>query len=298
VSPKRSHDAAEVYDGVPSLHDAKSSAIVAKLHLDSASERWAIRTDEARELDAAACLATACRSLKGFNDVLANDCLEAAKNLWETHRTSKLIGLIDASAELYLSTGDKKYLDYILSQKEQIIQQIGKTGPAVARVSTKIIDKSFLNDLHKPLLDYAMQVDKEMKETPYGVRYKPNIWGDGWNIQQFGVNQYFLHKAFPDIFTAEAVFNSLNFVLGVHPGNNTASFVSGVGANSLLVAYGVNRDEWSYIPGGSASGTALIRPDLPELKVWPYLWQQTEYVMGGGEMNYMFLVLAADEMLR
>ncbi len=252
----------------------------------------------ARELDAAACLATACRSLKGFNDVLANDCLEAAKNLWETHRTSKLIGLIDASAELYLSTGDKKYLDYILSQKEQIIQQIGKTGPAVARVSTKIIDKSFLNDLHKPLLDYARQVDKEMKETPYGVRYKPNIWGDGWNIQQFGVNQYFLHKAFPDIFTAEAVFNSLNFVLGVHPGNNTASFVSGVGANSLLVAYGVNRDEWSYIPGGSASGTALIRPDLPELKVWPYLWQQTEYVMGGGEMNYMFLVLAADEMLR
>lgn len=53
VSPKRSHDAAEVYDGVPSLHDAKSAAIVAKLHLDSASERWAIRTDEVRELDAA-----------------------------------------------------------------------------------------------------------------------------------------------------------------------------------------------------------------------------------------------------
>lgn len=53
VSPKRSHDAAEVYDGVPSLHDAKSSAIVAKLHLDSASHRWAIRTDQERELAAA-----------------------------------------------------------------------------------------------------------------------------------------------------------------------------------------------------------------------------------------------------
>jgi transposase len=53
VNPKRSHDAAEVYDGVPSLHDAKSSAIVAKLHLDSASHRWAIRTDQERELAAA-----------------------------------------------------------------------------------------------------------------------------------------------------------------------------------------------------------------------------------------------------
>jgi transposase len=53
VNPKRSHDAAEVYDGVPSLHDAKSAAIVAKLHLDSASHRWAIRSDQERELAAA-----------------------------------------------------------------------------------------------------------------------------------------------------------------------------------------------------------------------------------------------------
>lgn len=89
----------------------------------------------------------------------------------------------------------------------------------------------------------------------------------------------------------------MNFVLGVHPGENTASFVSGVGAKSLLIAYGTNRDEWWYIPGGSASGTALIRPDLPELKEWPYLWQQTEYVMGGGATNFMFLVLACDALL-
>ena len=53
------------------------------------------------------------------------------------------------------------------------------------------------------------------------------------------------------------------------------------------MAYGVNRDEWSYIPGGIASGTALIRPDLPELKVWAYFWQQTEYVMGGRDRGFL-----------
>ena len=53
VSPKRSHDAAEVHDGVPSLHDAKSSAIVAKLHLDEASEPWPIKSEEERTLVAA-----------------------------------------------------------------------------------------------------------------------------------------------------------------------------------------------------------------------------------------------------
>jgi transposase len=52
VNPKRTHDAAEVYDGVPSLHDAKSAAIVGKLHLDGASEPWPVRTDHERELAA------------------------------------------------------------------------------------------------------------------------------------------------------------------------------------------------------------------------------------------------------
>ena len=52
VSPKRSHDAREVYDGVPSLHDAKGASIVAKLHLDGASEPWPIKSDRERELTA------------------------------------------------------------------------------------------------------------------------------------------------------------------------------------------------------------------------------------------------------
>lgn len=52
VSPKRTHDMAEVYDGVPSRHDAKAAAIVAKLHLDGASEAWPQRSDHERRLHA------------------------------------------------------------------------------------------------------------------------------------------------------------------------------------------------------------------------------------------------------
>jgi len=53
VSPKRAHDMAEVYDGVPSWHDAKSAAIIAKLHLDGASEKWPVASDYERRLKAA-----------------------------------------------------------------------------------------------------------------------------------------------------------------------------------------------------------------------------------------------------
>jgi transposase len=52
ISPKRCHDAAEVYDGVPSSHDAKSSAIIARLHLDGIGEEWPIAEDSQRELTA------------------------------------------------------------------------------------------------------------------------------------------------------------------------------------------------------------------------------------------------------
>jgi hypothetical protein len=90
--------------------------------------------------------------------------------------------------------------------------------------------------------------------------------------------------------------NALNFILGCHPGSNTASFASGVGTRSATTAYGINRADWSYVPGCVISGTALIRPDFPELLEFPFLWQQTEYVLGGGSSHYMFLVLAAQKL--
>jgi len=49
VSPKRVHDAAEVYDGVPSLHDAKCAYLIARLHLDGASSPWEMPSVARRE---------------------------------------------------------------------------------------------------------------------------------------------------------------------------------------------------------------------------------------------------------
>jgi len=145
--------------------------------------------------------------------------------------------------------------------------------------------------------NYYAKIVEQGKKTPYGVPYEPNIWGAGWGIQNFGFRQYFLHKSFPDIFPADYMLKAMDFILGCHPGSNTASFASGVGANSVTTAYGFNRADWTYIPGGIVSGTALIRPDFPELLTWPFLWQQTEYVLGGGTTDYLFLVLAADHIL-
>jgi transposase len=48
VEAKRVHDSAEVYDGVPSLHDAKATELIAKLHWEGCSARWEILPDARR----------------------------------------------------------------------------------------------------------------------------------------------------------------------------------------------------------------------------------------------------------
>jgi hypothetical protein len=201
-------------------------------------------------------------------------------------------------AELILTTGKQSYIDALTNMKSAIVADIDNTAWAIGRVMTVIDNQEFVAAVHQAVVEQQKHVRAQAAETPYGVPYKPHIWGAGWGIQDFGVKQYFVHKSWPDIASSDIYVNALNFVLGVHPGSNTNSFASGVGSKSALVAYGVNRADWSYIPGGVISGTALIRPDLPELKEWPFFWQQTEYVMGGGATNYMFLALAVEALER
>ena len=251
-----------------------------------------------RELYVAAGLAAASRVLKTHNPALASEALTTALILWTG--ASELQGNVNAKvlalSELILSTDDTDLKEQLIAMKPEIIENIDGAGWALGHVIHKIDSKPFQKDISDAVASYQAKLQADQKsDSPYGVPYEPNIWGAGWTIQRFGVEQYFFHKGWPEHTSKEFYVNALNFVLGVHPGINTSSFASGVGSRSVTVAYGVNRADWSFIPGGVASGTALIRPDLPELKVWPFFWQQTEYVMGGGATNYMFLALAVQK---
>ncbi len=264
-------------------------------------DRWVFTEDNpSRELTTAAHLAAASRVLKGFNDTLSVQCLEVAETIYNLDRTisgRSLSSKIHAAKELYLTTGETAYKDYIVNNELYIIKEIRSLGWIIGPSLTQLGNEGFTRSVREAVKSLSSEIIQQGAETPFGVPYRPHIWGAGWDIQSFGVRQYYLHQAFPDIFSADYMYNALNFILGVHPGVNTASFASGVGVRSTTVAYGVNRADESYIPGGVSSGTALIRPDFPELLDWPYLWQQQEYVMGGGATNFMFLVLAADQLL-
>ena len=273
----------------------------------NADDRWIYTEDNpGREMSTAAQLAATSRVLRGFNDTLSVHCLNISREIFDNTGKDNprvLFSKIQTAVELYLTTGEEVYLNFLIDNQESIIKGINQTAWYTARVALQMEKmkskkaRKFAKAFRTALTGVETALQEQVKATPYGVPYRPHIWGAGWDIQGFGYRHYFLVSAYPEIFSVSPIFNALNFVLGCHPGINQASFASGVGAQSATVGYGLNRADWSYIPGGVISGTALIRPDFPELLTFPFLWQQTEYVLGGGSSHYMFLVLAAKQFL-
>lgn len=269
-------------------------------HAGVPDDRWVFTEQHAgHEYKGIAALAIAGRVLAAYDPDLARESVAAAEALWQMDRDDARAfdDRVVAAVELLLTTGKPEYRQALLDAQEQIVARIGSVGWALGRAMPRMQDAGFEAAVRDAVAAHFAKVEEEQQRNPYGVPYEPHIWGAGWGIQRFGVEQYFLHHGFPEIVSPEYLLNALNFVLGVHPGSNTSSFASGVGARSMTTGYGLNRADWSYIPGGVVSGTALIRPDFPELKEFPYLWQQAEYVMGGGATHYTFLVLAADRVL-
>ncbi|AVR44592.1 glycoside hydrolase [Christiangramia fulva] len=250
-----------------------------------------------RELATAAALAASARVLKEYDPELAAKCLQIARETWNSVNSNSSLDKVDLAAELLQTTREEKYADFILKNKDDIISNFGDTGWRIGPILSLIGNKKFTTAMQEAARNYYKTIEAEGEKTPYGVPYEPNIWGAGWGIQNFGMKQYFLHTSYPEVFPEKYLLDALNFILGAHPGVNTSSFASGVGARSITQAYGMNRGDFSFIPGGIGSGTALIRPDFPELLEWSFLWQQTEYVLGGGTTDYLFLVLAADKLL-
>lgn len=273
-------------------------------------DRWAFTNhDTALEYLVARALAAASRVLRGYEEALADECLTTAVRVWEYEQAHPPVEQrgsyvprdpevqeVGAAVELLLTTGEARYRDRLLALWPTIAANVARVGPTVARARPALDDADVARDVHDALAVAQAEPADSPADNPFGVPFQPHIWGVGWQLLNYAMGRFHVWRAFPDLVDREQVLRVLNYVLGCHPSSNT-SLASGVGARSLTVAYGVNRADGAYIPGGVPAGPALIRPDFPELKEpWPYLWQQTEYVMSGAA-NYIFCVLAADHLL-
>lgn len=271
-------------------------------------DRWAF-TSRSTGLNygSAAALACASRALRGYRDELAHECLTTAIRVWEEEENHEPFlfqhgnttgGHPDdekfrCAVELLRTTKESRYAQAIWELWPKIKERFPMNVlPALQAIP--YMDSTYTEQVRQSIL-FHKKLFQLQENNPFGVPVRMGTWGgNGW-VVYWAITNYFLYQTFPNIGDPEAVFRGLHFIYGCHPGSDI-SFVSGVGTRSKTIAYGNNRADFSFIPGGIVPGIVIIKPNFPENKEdWPFLWGENEYVVNLGPA-YIFLVHAVEKL--
>lgn len=255
------------------------------------------------------------RVLREYDRGLADECLKAAREIWDYEQTHPRVDFevtyqpqedathsweMTAAAELFLTTGEEKYRTRLAELEPFVgkmpVETFGNlSGFTLARAAAKMGEGTFKGAVAAKARELKKWTETEFAKSPYGVAFEFYIWGNNWDVLDFAARAYFFVKHFPEIFPKDCLLNAVNYNFGCHPATNH-SYVSGVGINSATVGYGFNRADETYIPGGVVSGASFLRPKFIEYRACEWDWYETEYVIGGSAA-YLFDVLAADALL-
>ena len=283
-----------VYD--PEMNHAETEVVVPDL-----DDRLVfLITNPNNQLVGAAALAAASRVLKDYNPELAKECIEVAEDVWQKNKDAKIeqrgpMGpwmrsrKMETLIELVITTGKDEYKKELCEMSSLVRKGFMGAGWSLGRVLEYIDCPAFKDSVNAAAAANKTMADQMMSSSPFG-----SFLG---HAEYIAFRSYYLHKFWPELYPAEDMFKLINYMLGCRPGNTTNSLVSGVGVNSPTIAYGTNRADWSYIPGGTFwAAINLISPDLAEDKEWPFLWQEREYIITA-PCYFMFAVIGADRIL-
>ncbi|HET6169843.1 MAG TPA: glycoside hydrolase family 9 protein, partial [Terracidiphilus sp.] len=253
-------------------------------------DRWAwTGYSTFNQYGATASLAAASGVLKGWNDALAKDCLDAAVKLWNDEKTHPApnpfrdggfarFGPLDWSAalELMIAThGAEPYKQRVEELFPSVLQHMDGRGWTAVR-ALPYLDAGYKARFKAALQAWLPQLNRELDATPFGVPAPRGDWGGAEQVADFGAEMYFLHEAFPDIVGPEYTLRAANYLLGMHP-VSSESYIAAVGTASKLHTYSNNRGDDSYIPGAMIPGYIVIKPDFPEcIPDFGMLWFEDE----------------------
>jgi len=275
-------------------------------------DRWAF-TSRATALDygSIAALAAASRVLAGHNDALARECRQTAVRVWDEEHSREPARFrhgnttggrledeeLKATVELLITTGGgRKYADRLRAMWPYVEKQFAGVAALAVR-ALPFMDDAYRGQVSAAVRSYKTMMDAELAKNPFGVPITTGGWGGSGAVLGFGITSYVLHRAFPEIVGPEYTLRALDYLLGTHPASSV-SLVSSIGARSKTIAYGSNRADYSFIPGGVVPGIVIVKPDFLELKEdWPFLWFESEYVIGPAA-SLVYLGNAVNALLR
>lgn len=286
-------DEASATDG--KIYSAKMSPLESNgIYSGVPDDRWAFTTHTTPlNYAAAASLAAASGALRKYDPAMADECLRTAEKVWTDEHShppavfrsfntagGDLQGSeIRAAVELLVATKGADVYRRRLKELLPVIEQRFAFLGATAVRAIPLMDAEYKDALRSGAESYKATLDQNLAKNPYGVPISLGGWGGSGLVAAFASQMYFLHQAFPDVIGTEYTLRGLDYLLGTHPVSNV-SYVSGIGTHSKLIAYGNNRADYTFIPGGVIPGVTLVHPDFPELKTnWPFLWYENEYVV-------------------
>ena len=259
-------------------------------------DRWAFTNKYGfLQYGAATALAEASQTLRGWDDALAKKCLDTAIKLYadeQAHPTPApqgagfygggafgKMGEFRAALALMIATNGGDEYKMKVAELWPVAQKNFAFGGWTAVLGLPYMDAIFKSQVEDAVKSYRAQVDAEMAKTPFGVPPSMGGWGGSQQVAEFGAQMYFLHKAFPELVGPEYTLRAANYLLGTHPASST-SYISSIGTVSKLHAYGNNRADNTFIPGGMIPGYIIIKPDFPEcIDDFGMLWFEDEYTI-------------------
>ncbi|MCP5009251.1 MAG: glycoside hydrolase [Aestuariibacter sp.] len=285
-----------------SMADTESNGIESGVFDD----RWAF-TSKSTPLNygSMAALAAASRTLQGYKPVLAKESLDTAIAAWASEadkqpdlfRVGNTTGggleeeKLKAAVELLVTTGDTQYKHAVTALLPHIEEHFGRSAVLAIR-ALPFMDNAYKKRIRAAAEAYKPKLEAATSKNPFGVVITEYGWAGNGTVLDMAVTQYYLHQAYPDLYSSDLIYRSLDYLYGTHP-DSDISFVSNVGTVSKKVAYGMNRADYSFISGAIVPGVLILKPDLPEnMENWPFLWGENEYVIDLGA-SYLFTVNAA-----
>lgn len=275
------------------------------------NDRWAF-TSKSTPLNygSAAALAASARALEKYNPTLADECLTVAQSVWEFEQGKEpdifnvgnttggpmVLEELRAAAELLIATEEEMYAERIREMWPEIKNSFAFLASNLMP-ALHLMDDDFIAKVKAQSIEYVNGLENFSKANPFGVIITEGGWAGNGTVIGQAITNFMIYKHFPDVIDKEFVFKGLNYIFGCHPGSNI-SFVSGVGMKTKKVSYGMNRADFSYIPGGIVPGVLILDPDFPENKEnWPFLWGENEYVITVGG-SYIYLANAMQYLVK
>jgi endoglucanase len=196
-------------------------------------DRWAFTTHTtALSYDLVGALAAASRVLRGYDDKMAEECLQTAIRVWdEEHKQPPALfhyfnttgsdlrhAETEAAVELLISTrGGEIYRKRLNELLPTIKDQFAFLGGTAAR-AIPLMDPEFKEGVASALAGYKPKLQEMLAKNPYGVPISTATWGGSGTVTRFATEIYFLHEVFPREHWAELHARWTGLRAGAAPG--------------------------------------------------------------------------------